>query len=168
VPAEAVVVLVGGAASGKTTVRKQLLAAGAAPCDVLSLDEERAALQERDLAAGREPRELQDYSLPAVRRWEAAAQDLLASGRGYVAAATHLRRRERVTHVRAAHAVGLPAVAILLPALPADVLSEHNALRAAHRRVPENVLARHVHRRSLLSAELLLAEGFDEVVEVAP
>jgi predicted kinase len=164
--AEAVIVLVGAPASGKSTLRRALQADGMVPERVLSLDDERAALRDRDADAGREARDLQDYSLPALRRCEEAATRLLADGRGYLADATHLRRRERVAHVRAAHAAGLPAVAMLLPALPVEVLAERNAVRAPDCRVPDDILARHAHRRSLLTAELLREEGFDDVIEV--
>jgi predicted kinase len=165
-PAERVVVLVGAAASGKTTLRQRLLADGMAPDQVLSLDDERAQLWDRDVASGAEPRPLQDYSLTAVRRCDAAARRLLAGGRGYLADATHLRRRERVAHVRAGHAAGLPVVAILLPSVPLDELRRRNALRLAHRRVPEEILGRHAHRRELLTAAMLRDEGFDDVVEL--
>jgi predicted kinase len=165
--AECVVVLVGAAASGKTTLRRRLEVEGTAPGAILSLDDARAELWERAIAAGAEPRPLQDYSLPAVRRCDAAAAELLSRGRGYLADATHLRRRERVAHVRAAHAAGLPAVAVLLPAVPLDELLRRNAQRPAWRRVPEHIVARHAHRRDLLSAALLRDEGFDDVVELA-
>jgi len=165
-PADAVVVLVGAPASGKTTLRRQLLAAGAGPTAVLSPDDERARLRDEDVADGRVPRPLQDYSLSAIRRCEAAASALLGEGRGYVYDATGLRRRDRVLQVRAAHEARLAAIALLLPALPLGVLTERNARRPDDRRVPEEILARHAHRRSLLSAELLLEEGFDDVIEV--
>lgn len=161
---ERVVVLVGAPASGKTTLRDALVARS--PLAVLSPDDERAAMRARALASGREPRALQDYSLPAIRRCEEAAARLLAEGRGYLADATHLRRRERVAHVKAAHAAGLPAVAVLLPDLPLEVLTARNDRRAEHRRVPEDALARHAHRRGLLTAALLREEGFDDVVEL--
>lgn len=162
-PDETVVVLVGAPASGKTTLRGRLVAVH--PLPVLSPDDERVALREADAAAGREPRPLQDYSLAAMRRCEAAAAGLLAERRGYLADATHLRRRDRVAHVRAARAAGMPVVAVLLPDLPLDVLRARNAGRDELRRVPDEVLARHAHRRALLSRELLLEEGFDDVVE---
>jgi predicted kinase len=162
---ESVIVLVGAPGSGKTTVRERLLTERPAIA-VLSLDDERAALRERDIVAGRPPRDLQDYSLPALHRCVAAARALLAEGHGYVSDATHLRRKERVVHVRAAHAAGLPAVVLLLPDLPVSVLVERNATRPDIRRVPEEALARHAHRRSMLDARMLREEGFDEVVEV--
>lgn len=159
-----VVVLVGPAGSGKTTVRAALVAAGLSRERVVSLDDLRARARAADVAAGRDPRPLQHYSLGAVRAAARQQATLLAAGLGYLADATHLRRRERVAHVRAASAAGLPAVALLMPALPVEVLMERNARRPAERRVPEEVLLRHVHRRSLLGGELLLAEGFSAVV----
>jgi predicted kinase len=162
----AVTVLIGAPASGKTTLRRHLMAGGVA-LPVLSLDDERAALREEDRAAGLPPRALQSYSHPAVQRCAAAARALLAEGRGYLADATHLRRRERVAHVRAAHAAGVPAVAVLLPDLPLEVLAARNAARPEEQRVPRDVLEKHAHRRSLLSAGLLRDEGFDAVHEAA-
>ena len=162
---EAVVVLVGAPGSGKTTVRMRLLAEHPGT-PVLSPDDERAAMRDRDLAEGRIPRALQDYSLPALRRCADAAAALLAEGRGYVSDATNLRRKERVTQVRAAHEAGLPAIAVLLPDLPVAALVERNASRSELRRVPEDRLARHADRRSLLDAETLRQEGFDDVVEI--
>jgi predicted kinase len=159
-----VTVLIGAPASGKTTLRRRLLTEAPALA-VLSLDDERIALREHDVLAGRVPRPLQDYSHRAVQRCAAAGQALLDAGRGYVADATNLRRRERVAHVRAAHAAGLPAVAVLLPALPLAVLEARNAGRPEEQRVPAAVLAKHAHRRSLLDADLLREEGFDAVVE---
>jgi predicted kinase len=165
-PPESVMVLVGAPASGKTTLRTRLLAAGSEPFPVVSPDDERAALRARDAAAGREPRDLQDYSLPAMRRSADRVAALLTAGTGYLADATNLRRRERVAHVRAAHEAGLSAIAVLLPALPVEVLRVRNAARSPERRVPEGILAKHAHRRGLLSRALLLEEGFDAVVEL--
>ncbi len=168
-PPESVLVLVGAPTSGKTTLRGQLAADradGAEPFVTLSPDDERARMRARDIAAGRDPRDLQDYSLPALRHCATRAEELLALRRGYLADATHLRRKERVAHVRAARDAGLPAVAVLLPHLPLAVLAERNARRPAERRVPEEVLARHANRRGLLSVDLLLTEGFDDVREI--
>jgi hypothetical protein len=57
-------------------------------------------------------------------------------------------------------------VAVLLPHLSVEVLAERDARRPEAQRVPVPVLAKHAHRRSLLSAALLREEGFDDVVEV--
>jgi len=160
-------VLVGAPASGKTTLRARLLADCPGSFPVLSPDETRATLRARDVAAGREPRDLQDYSLSALRSCTTRAEVLLGAGRGYLADATHLRRKERVAHIRAAHQAGLPAVAVLLPALPVEVLAARNAERSPERRVPHDILVKHAHRRSLLTRSLLLEEGFDDVVEIA-
>jgi predicted kinase len=162
---ETVVVLVGAPGSGKTTVRTRLLADHPGT-PVLSPDDERAAMREQDLEEGRVPRPLQDYSLPALRRCADGAAALLAEGRGYIADATNLRRKERVPQVRAAHEAGLPAIAVLLPDLPVAALVERNASRTELRRVPADSLIRHANRRSLLDAETLRQEGFDEVVEI--
>src|SRR3954451_50477 len=60
-----ITVLVGAPASGKTTLRRRLVAGGCPPA-VVSLDDERVALREQDLLAGRPPRPLQGYSHRAV------------------------------------------------------------------------------------------------------
>jgi predicted kinase len=164
-PEEPVVVLIGAPGSGKTTVRAQLLV-DRPGTPVLSPDDERALLRERDVADGRVPRGLQDYSVAALARCADAAADLLAEGRGYISDATNLRRKERVAHVRAAHRAGLRAIAVLLPDLPVPALVARNAPRSELRRVPEDSLARHANRRSLIDAATLREEGFDDVIEV--
>jgi predicted kinase len=154
------VVLVGPPASGKSTVRRQLVADGLPPELVVSLDDLRRELRNRSAA----PRPLQDYTLAALRIAGERQRRLVEAGRGYVADAQHLRRRERVAHVAAAG--GLMTVAILLPDLPLGLLLERNALRGEDERVPDDVVARAAHRRSLLTADLLRAEGFTEVREL--
>lgn len=75
----------------------------------------------------------------------------LDSGHRYVADATHLRRAERRRQVREAQDAGLSATCLLMPALPAETLAAR----------------KHAHRRSLLDASGLLAEGFDAVDKIA-
>ncbi len=164
----AVVVLVGAAASGKSTLRQRLMAAGLDPALVVSIDDERTFIRDAVLAQGREPKPLQHYTLPALRRVQARQDALLASGRGYVSDATNLLRSERRKHASQARAHGLPARALLLPALATDVLALRDSNRSELHRVPLEVLARHAHRRSLLRPDQMYDEGFTEVVEVAP
>jgi predicted kinase len=161
-----VTVLVGAAGSGKSTVRRALVAHGLDPALVVSLDDLRRQARAVDARAGRPLRPLQRYSLTAVRRAARRCDALAAFGAGYVADATNLRRRERRSHVEAARDTGLPARAVLMPALPLEVLVGRNAARHADEQVPVDVLAAHAHRRSLLSAPLLRAEGFHAVVEL--
>ncbi|WP_165865633.1 AAA family ATPase [Vallicoccus soli] len=168
VPHPAVVVLVGPSSSGKTTLRGALVRAGVDPGHVVSLDDLRRSARAAHVRSGREPRALQDYSLTAVRRAEAAQRALLEAGHGYVADATHLRRPSRIAHVVAADRAGLPAVALLTPAEPLDVLARRTEARPEDEQVPRYALAAQHHRRSLLSCELLRAEGFSLVAEVHP
>ena len=161
----AVVVLVGAAGSGKTTLRHDLVRAGLDPGLVVSLDDLRREAREAYAAHGAPVRNLQDYSAAAVRRarWRCDALD--GFGAGYLADATHLRRRDRVWHVRLAGQTGLDAVAVLMPDLGLPALTERDAGRPLDERVPADVLAAHAHRRSLLSAALLTEEGFTAVHE---
>lgn len=156
----------GPPASGKTTLRRALLEAGVPAPHVVSLDDLRRQLRDAAVAAGRPLRELQDWTTAALRVAAARRAALLADGSGYLADATHLRRRERVAHVRAAHAAGLPAVALLLDERPVPELAVRNAGRPAEEVVPADVLSAMAHRRSLLSAALLEGEGFDAVLPV--
>src|SRR3954469_18354466 len=97
----AVVVLVGAAGSGKTTLRRRLVAAGLVdPGLVVSLDDLRRGFRAADAESGRPARPLQDYSLPAVRRATRRCDALLGFGAGYLSDSTHVRRRERVPHAR--------------------------------------------------------------------
>jgi predicted kinase len=141
-------------------VRRRLLADGLPPELVVSLDDLRRELRDRSAT----PRPLQEYTLAALRIAADRQRVLVEQGRGYLADAQNLRRRERVAHVAAA--AGLPTVALLLPSLPLGVLLARNAQREDDDRVPDDVVARAAHRRSLLTRELLLAEGFTEVREL--
>lgn len=160
-------VLVGASGSGKTTLRQAMVAGGLHPDHIVSLDDQRRSARSHDMERGRAARPLQQYSAIAVRRAARRAHALAAFGAGYVADATHLRRRDRVEHVATAASTGLMATAVLMPALPLAELVRRNLDRPADEQVPTDVLERQVHRRSLLSAEMLLDEGFVSVHEVS-
>jgi predicted kinase len=152
-----VVVLIGAPGSGKTTYRRRLLARGLAPELVVSLDDLRRKLRDRSA----HPRPLQDYSYAALQIAHERQRALVEAGRGYLADATNLRRRERLAHI--AMAGELPSYAVLMPAVPLAELLVRNARRPLDEQVPEDVIAAFAHRRSLLSQDLLLAEGFAAV-----
>jgi predicted kinase len=162
----AVIVLVGASGSGKTTLRRALQRAGLPGDLVVSLDDLRRRARAWDVAHGRAARDLQDYSALAVRQAARRCDALAGFGAGYLADATHLRRRDRRLHVGVAAGTGLEPRAVLTAALPVEVLVERNLRRPPDERVPVDALLRQAHRRSLLSADLLLTEGFGSVVEV--
>ncbi|MFL6133792.1 MAG: AAA family ATPase [Nocardioidaceae bacterium] len=164
--APAVLVLVGTSGSGKTTLRRELVASGLPEDLVVSLDDLRREARDFDILRGRRPRPLQDYSPHAVRLAVRRGNAMAAYGAGYVADATHLRRRDRRLHVRTAEDTGLPSRAVLTPVLPLEVLVERNARRPPDEAVPVDVLARQAHRRSLICAETLAEEGFSVVHEL--
>jgi predicted kinase len=165
-PLPAVLVLVGPPASGKTRLRRRLIGAGLDPELAVGLDDLRREARGRALAAGEPVRRLQDYSYTAVRAAAQRQQILLDAGTGYLSDATNLRRRERVAHIRAAAAAGVPAVALLLPDLSLAELLARDATRPPAERVPADVVAAFAHRRSLLDADLLRTEGFAAVYDV--
>ena len=159
-------VLVGASGSGKTTLRRAVVAAGLHPDAVVSLDDLRRAARADALRRGWPPRPLQEYSASAVRRASRRQDALAAFGSGYLADATHLRRRDRVAHVEVARDAGLDAVAVLMPAVPLEELLARDVRRPGEERVPVDVLARQHHRRSLLGVALLRDEGFTRVREL--
>lgn len=162
----AVLVLVGVSGSGKTTLRRALQSAGLGRDLVVSLDDLRRRARTWDVAHRRPPRDLQDYSALSVRQAARRADALAGFGAGYLADATHLRRRDRRLHLRVAAETGLEPRAVLTPVEPVEVLVERNLRRPADETVPLDALLRQVHRRSLLSADVLLAEGFASVLQV--
>lgn len=161
-----IVVLVGVSGTGKTTLRRRLVAAGLPAALVVSLDDLRRLARADDVARGRPPRPLQSYSAAAVRHATGRIAELASDGMGYVADATHLPRRERRLHVLTAETARLPSAAVLTPLPGLDILLARNASRPPDERVPEDALARQHHRRSLLSAGLLSEEGFGAVYEL--
>jgi predicted kinase len=161
-----VLVLVGTSGSGKTTLRRELVANGLPADLVVSLDDLRREARFFDIAHGRPHRSLQGYSALAARLAVRRGNALAAFGAGYVADATHLRRRDRRLHVRTAEDTGLPSRAVLTPEVPFEVLLERNAKRPPDEAVPVDVLARQAHRRSLISYATLADEGFSVVHEL--
>ena len=166
--APAVVVLVGTSASGKTSLRHRLEGAGLPAGAVVSLDDLRRGLRAEGVRRGLPARPLQDYSPAAVRRARRRADALAAFGHGYVADSTHLRRRDRREHVSVAGDTGLAALAVLTPVTDLGELVRRNATRPSEEQVPDEVLARQHHRRSLLTPSVLAEEGFRTVVTWTP
>ena len=159
-------VLIGASGTGKTTLRRAVVAAGLSSDSVISLDDLRAEERARAVRRGATPRPLQAYSVAAVRRAQRRQDALATFGTGYLADATHLRRQERVSHVRVARDTGLEPVAVLLPLPSLDELRFRNARRPPDEQVPAEVLSRQHHRRALLSVALLTEEGFSRVREL--
>src|SRR5205085_138843 len=137
-----VLVLVGASGSGKTTVRRGLETAGLPADLVVSLDDLRRRARAWDMAHGRPVRDLQDYSALAVRQAARRCDALAVFGAGYLADATHLRRRDRRTHVRVAVETGLEPRAVLAPDLPVEELVERDLRRPPDERVPVDALLR--------------------------
>ena len=149
VPANALVVLVGAAASGKSTWAHSRFAG----TEVVSSDRCRALVSddETDQAA----------TAGAFRVFYEILRQRAALGRLSVADSTSLQphARQRLLQIAARHRV--PAVAVVFP-VPLEVLRARNAGRA--RRVPAAVLERHdAALRRLLQEGALEREGFAAV-----
>ncbi len=69
-------------------------------------------------------------------------------------------------HLAIAADTGLPTLAALTPLESVEELLRRNALRPGDDQVPEDALRRQRHRRSLVSVEMLLEEGFGRVLAV--
>ena len=152
IPQPSVVVLIGAAGAGKSTLARRLFK----PAEILSSDALRAAItgDERDQRAN-----------GAVFR--AIARDLerhLGAGTGAVIDATNLAARDRRPWLLAAERHGVPAVALVLD-LPAAVVHEQDRGRA--RVVGPEVVDRHLAGvRRTVDAGDLRGEGFALVVIV--
>jgi predicted kinase len=159
----AVVVLIGPAAAGKTSLRQRLVDDGFDESLVVSLDDTRAWLQQRSRTAGRVTRPLAAYTPVALKVAAAKMRTLLEDGRGYLSDNTNLRRSERLAQVAAARDAGIPVVALLTPRIDLEELVERNQRRPAGLRVPDAILAGQHRRHQRLAPEQLWEEGFDAV-----
>jgi protein phosphatase len=150
------VVLIGAAGAGKTTLAARLFEPG----EVISSDELRAAIS-GDATDQRATR-------PAFTILHRDVGRRLAAGRLVVVDATSVEAAARRSLLRVAAAAGAEATAILL-ALPPDVVRARNAARQARPVAPE-IVDRHLGRVARLMANgsgaaraVLLAEGFGDV-----
>lgn len=154
IPDPCLVLLVGAAGSGKTTLAARLFA----PAEVLSSDALRAAIAGD---AGD-----QSASGAAFKVLHRAVATRLAAGRLAVVDATNVRRDHRRPLLATARRAGVPAVAIVLD-LPSATVHVRAATR--HRVVAPDVVERQLGwlRRSLAGAatggEALAEEGFAAV-----
>jgi predicted kinase len=153
------VVLVGAAGAGKTTLSSRLFA----PDEVISSDALREAVS-GDAADQRATR-------PAFAILHREVARRLANGRLVVVDATSVERAARLSLLRRAAAARVPATALVL-ALPGDVVQARNAGRPG-RPVPREVVDRHLALVAQLlsdgpaaAAERLRLEGFAAVVLV--
>ncbi len=147
-PADALVVLVGIAASGKTTFAAKHFA----PTEVISSDEFRALIADDPSAQG-----ATDDAFDLLHR---LLEMRLRRGRLTVVDATNVEDWARAELLRTAKRHRRPAVAIVLD-VPIDVALERNARRAAPRPPPSAL--RRQHRWLAESLPALNREGFAAV-----
>jgi protein phosphatase len=151
-PVPGLVVLIGAAGAGKTTLAARLFDSG----DILSSDALRAAVS-GDAADQRATR-------TAFGILHREARRRLAAGRLVVVDATNVEPMARATLLRLARGAGVPATAIVIVA-PPEVAHARNAARPG-RVVPPTVVDRHLARMDALGrgadeiAARLRAEGF--------
>ena len=150
IPEPSLVVLVGAAGAGKSTLAARLFE----PSEILSSDAYREAVSGDAADQGATRLAFKILHRELGRR--------LAAGRLVVVDATNVETAARRELVVRAAAAGIPAVAIVL-ALPAAVVSARNAARVG-RQVSQAVIDRHLHRlASALAADRLNGEGFAAV-----
>jgi protein phosphatase len=151
IPADALVLLVGPAGSGKST----FAAAHFAPSESLSSD------AFRYLVSG--DASDQDATPDAFRVLHVVARARLRRGLRCVVDATNLSRGGRRGLRAVAARAGRPAVAVLFD-VPMAVCLARNAARL-DRRVPDEVVRRHCAEMPLVRAQLP-AEGYDAILIV--
>jgi protein phosphatase len=151
IPDPSLVLLVGAAGAGKSTLAARLFEAD----EILSSDAYRARIS-GDAADQRTTR-------AAFEQLHRALVARLAAGRLTVLDATNLERSARRAGIVRARAAGVPVVAIVLD-LPAAVVLARNAGRT-ERVVDRAVVGRHLAVvRSTLDGGQLAVEGFDAIV----
>lgn len=151
-PDPSLVVLIGAAGAGKSTLAARLFAAD----EIVSSDALRA------LISGDETD--QRVSGVAFRILHRTVGQRLARGQLTVVDATNTEATVRRPLVARAHAAGIPITAIVLDIDPATV-AHQNAGRA--RVVDTDVIERHLAAvRRTVDADVLPLEGFDQVIIV--
>ena len=144
------VVLVGPAGAGKSTLARRLFA----PDEILSSDALRKAV------AGDEADQSASRTAFAILHRELARR--LMAGRLTAVDATNVRASHRRPLLQRARAAGVPAAAIVLD-LPGSVVRARNGQRP--RVVDEVVIERQVRwLRETVDGTLLVREGFDSIV----
>lgn len=148
-PKNSLVVLIGAAGAGKSTL------AGTWPASqVLSLDAMRCAVSDD---AG-----CQEATGDAVDVLHLILERRMARRLFTVVDATHVSRESRQPLVAAAKRHNMPAIAVIV-ATPADVCVARQGPRPANRTVPEDTV-RAQHQAMVHSHQSLRAEGFNEVL----
>lgn len=150
IPDPCLVVLVGAAGSGKSTIAARLFA----PEEIVSSDALRGAVSGDEAD--------QRVSAVAFRILHRTVERRLAEGRSPVVDATNTTAAARQPLARRAHAARIPLAAIVLD-LSADDIRAQNAGRS--RVVDDDVIERHIAAiRRTIEREQLVAEGFDPVI----
>lgn len=156
VPNHALVLLIGAAGAGKTT----LAARHFLPDAVLSSDTFRARL-----GTGEADQTVTRTAFAALHQ---ELERRLAAGRLTVIDATNVTARARAALVRRARRAGRPVVAIVLD-LPAEIVLGRNAARGdatsggGGRSVPAGAVRHHLDALASVSDPMLLAEGIARV-----
>lgn len=157
IPGGSLVVMVGSAASGKSTLAARI--AGDDRWAVISADDVRGRLFGDPRAQG--VIDVAHGDVHAVVRAEAAAR--LRQSLSVIVDATNLKGNDRTTLVELGRALAVPVVAIIVHT-PLEECRRRNAGR--ERQVPDHVLERHATQMTSIRPRALLKEGFDRVIEV--